>query len=215
VSAVDDGASPLQGAAITATRAGADALNDTIRTRLQQAGQLGDDQPVGGRIFAVGELVMVTRNDHQRSLLNGARGTVTTITEKAVRLQLEDGRNVDVPAGWAADRLRPAYALTIHKAQGLTVDVALVDTTGINDRNAGYVAASRARHRTDLHHTDMTDLTDALGHDPLTRPRARTATDEHTTRLLATRLQQQRQNRLASEQLQPRRDHRRDLGRGR
>jgi ATP-dependent exoDNAse (exonuclease V) alpha subunit len=163
-----DGASPLDVVALTGTRRDAQELNAHIRERLQQHGRLGADQPVGPGALAVGELVLVTRNDNPRGLLNGTRGIVTAITARHVQLRLDDRRDVTVPAGWAAERLRPAYAMTVHKAQGLTVDVALVDTTALPDRNAGYVAFSRARQRTEIHHTGTAEMFRNLADDPLT-----------------------------------------------
>ncbi len=127
--ALDDGAAAFEVVALAGTRSGAAALNTAIRERLRTGGRLGRDQPVGDRELAVGELVLVTRNDHRASLLNGTRGVITAINGRSVRLRLDDGRATAVPLAWAADRLRPAYAMTVHKAQGLTVDVALVDTT--------------------------------------------------------------------------------------
>ena len=166
ICALADGAAPFDVIALTGTRSSAAALNTAIRERLRTGGRIGRDQPVGDRELAVGELVLVTRNDHQRDLLNGTRGVITSINGRSVRLRLDDGRATAVPLAWAADRLRPAYAMTVHKAQGLTVDVALVDTTRLGDRNSAYVAASRARHRTELHHADLNQIIDDLADDP-------------------------------------------------
>ena len=61
------------------------------------------------------------------------------------------------------------YALTVHQAQGLTVDrVFLLADTGLY-REAGYVGLSRARHRSELH---LNDAPDNLTHteDDLDRP---------------------------------------------
>jgi conjugative relaxase-like TrwC/TraI family protein len=196
LAALADGAQPLQVVALSGSRDGAAHLNADIRQTLQQAGYLEPDQIVGGQTLAVGELVLVTRNDHQRGLLNGTRGTVTTITDRHVRVHLDDDRDVTVPTAWAAERLQPAYAMTVHKAQGLTVDIALVDTTSIHDRNAGYVAFSRARHRTDIHHTDAAELIRDLADDPLTGP----FTPERPAGDAWRRLVEQRQQRLAVDQ---------------
>jgi conjugative relaxase-like TrwC/TraI family protein len=182
--------------ALAATRTSSDALNRAIRSRLQHAQLIGPDQPAGNNSYAVGELVMITRNDHRRGLLNGQRGTIIAVYPQQVTLHV-DGRQVTVPAGWANDRLTPAYALTVHKAQGLTVDVALVDATGLTDRNTGYVAFSRARHRTDIHHHGIEQLADALTDDPFT------ATDGRRlgqTADLAARITRHREQQLATDQ---------------
>jgi conjugative relaxase-like TrwC/TraI family protein len=196
LAALAAGTPPLQLVALSGSRDVADQLNTDIRHALQQGGHLGPDHDIGGRPLAVGELVLVTRNDHQRGLLNGTRGTVTTITDRHVTLHLDDARAVTVPAAWAAERLQPAYAMTVHKAQGLTVDIALVDTTCIGDRNTGYVAFSRARARTDIHHTGSRELLPSLGDDPLTGP----FPDERQRGGAWQRLVEQRQQRLAVDQ---------------
>jgi hypothetical protein len=84
--------------------------------------------------------------------------------------------------------------MTLHKAQGLTVDVALVDVTGLADRNSAYVAASRARHGTDLHYTDLDQIVGALADDPFTPRPGRTV--DGAARM-AQRVTHQRGHRLA------------------
>jgi len=197
---LDAGTSPTRVIALAASRAGAATLNAAIRGRLHEAGRIGDDVTVDGEAFAVAELVMVTRNDHTRGLLNGTRATVTDITTRTVTLATEDRRTERVAHAWAAERLRPAYAMTVHKAQGLTVDTALVDTTAITDRNTGYVALSRARLRTEIHYAHGADLEESLHDDPFTPVRRRPQPAD-VDRVLAVRLRGARQQRLASTQL--------------
>ena len=171
-SVLDD---PFAVIALASTRRDVRALNAAIRISLRATGCLGaDDQTITGRdghdlTLAVGDLVLVTRNDNHRGLLNGTRGHVTHVDSRGVELAVDDGRTMRLPTSWAADRLTHAYALTLHKAQGLTVDIALIDTTGLPDRNAGYVALSRARTRTELHVCDPDALNDAMSDDPFER----------------------------------------------
>jgi len=47
--------------------------------------------------------------------------------------------------------LLPAYALTIHKSQGLTLDEYTVDCKGMFEEGQMYVAFSRARTPDGLH----------------------------------------------------------------
>jgi conjugative relaxase-like TrwC/TraI family protein len=165
---------PFTVVALASTRRGVNELNAAIRERLRTSRHLrGPDMSLqhGETVspVAVGDLVMVTRNDHRRGLLNGTRAQVTGASATALALRLEDGRDVAVPTSWAAERLSHAYAMTVHKAQGLTVDTALIDATELPDRNAGYVALSRARHRTEIHISDRDTLTEALDNDPFAR----------------------------------------------
>jgi conjugative relaxase-like TrwC/TraI family protein len=206
LNALESGTDAFEVIALATTRTDTDALNHTVRTTLQAAGRVGPDQPCADRVFAVGELVIVGRNDYPRDLHNGTRAQITTITPGQVQLRLDDRRAVTVPTSWAAERLRPAYALTIHKAQGITVDTALVDATGISDRNAGYVALSRARTTTQIHQITDTTLSDTFNGDtemPSLTDRGSRAHTEHVAPeiSLATRLRRERLQRLALEQL--------------
>lgn len=129
---------------LTATRADAAALNQRARAALREAGHLGVD-PLPDLALAVGDLVVVTRNDRRRGLLNGTRAQVTGIDRRGVLLRTEDDRQASVTLDWARTRLQHAYALTCHKAQGLTVDIALLYGSGALCQQAGYVGLSRGR----------------------------------------------------------------------
>lgn len=64
----------------------------------------------------------------------------------------DDGRDVAVPAGYLhAGHLAHAYATTIHKAQGLTADTALVLADDALFQEAAYTALSRGRTRNQLY----------------------------------------------------------------
>jgi conjugative relaxase-like TrwC/TraI family protein len=128
------------------------AINDTVRSFLRENDQLGADEiRVGGedgRRFAAGDEVVVTRNDYQRGLLNGTRARVQSVDSARQTLTLlsRDGQHVEVGARWAAQRLDHGYAMTCHRAQGVTVDVALLYGTKALSREHAYVALSRGRH---------------------------------------------------------------------
>ena len=72
---------------------------------------------------------------------------------KRLTLHTEHGRQITVPTGWAAGRLTHAYALTVHKAQGLTTGVCLLYGTSALCQQAGYVALSRGREANHLYTT--------------------------------------------------------------
>jgi hypothetical protein len=65
---------------------------------------------------------------------------------RELSLQTDDNRALTVGVDWAAEHgLEHAYAMTVHKAQGLTVDHAFLYGTGALTREAGYVGLSRGR----------------------------------------------------------------------
>jgi conjugative relaxase-like TrwC/TraI family protein len=198
---------PFAVIALAGTRHGVAELNTEIRGHLRAHGQLAPADkhlPCDGGAtlpLAIGDLILVTRNDHVRGLLNGTRGQVTRLNARDVGLRLEDGRRVTVPTNWAAERLTHAYAMTVHKAQGLTVDIALVDASDLPDRNAGYVAFSRARIRTEIHVHDRDALDDALADDPFSRSaRPSAPVDQLQHRLDSVIAQQLAYDRLARDE---------------
>ncbi len=68
--------------------------------------------------FAPGDRVMETRNDYDRDVFNGDLGTVAALDMAEEALSVDfDGRLVVYPFA-ELDTLVPAFATTIHKAQG-------------------------------------------------------------------------------------------------
>jgi ATP-dependent exoDNAse (exonuclease V) alpha subunit len=127
-------------------------LNQLARVRMRETGQLGavevyvDDHDLGPRTFAVGDMVVVTKNAYAEGLLNGTRGTVVAL-DRDGGLSIEGPEEMThlVPASHVADRLDHAYAVTCHKAQGLTVEIGLLMIAGKIGREAAYVGLSRGR----------------------------------------------------------------------
>jgi ATP-dependent exoDNAse (exonuclease V) alpha subunit len=124
-----------------------DALNQRARQRVRAAGRLGERElQLGGRAYAVGDTVLALRNDYRLGLLNGTRGTITAIDQRARRFAVttDDRATVTIPFAYAdAGSLTYGYAMTIHKAEGATVAVALVLADATMTRQHLYTAVSR------------------------------------------------------------------------
>ena len=192
--------SPYDVVVLAARRGDAAALNDRIRADLRAAGLLDTDgvsvPGAGGcRDYAEGDLVTVTRNDHRRGLLNGTRATLTGVAGGQLMLHTYDDRTVAVPASWAGGHLDHGYALTVHKAQGLTVDTALLDGTTALCQQAGYTGLSRGRVANHLY-TTLTRPEPAAHH----RLRLVGADPADVVAGLVDRLRPRLAQRLASEQ---------------
>lgn len=113
-------------------------------------------------ILKVGAQVMFRVNlDVDRGIVNGTRGVVTELSASPplIKVKLMDGKDVNVePYKLKINNKRkcavrkqipiiPAFAITIHKSQGLTLDCAVID---LNNRTfcggQGYVALSRVKN---------------------------------------------------------------------
>ena len=139
-----------------------DDLNRRARTLMADAGRLvGDAVIVKGRPFQIGDEVVCLRNDTRLAVNNGTTGTITSIDHDRGRITLgttSGARTLDgsyVQDGW----IRHGYAVTVHKAQGRTVDHGLLLGTDDLTRESGYVGLSRGRHSNRLyaintHHDD-------------------------------------------------------------
>lgn len=139
--------------ALGSTRREVAALNAMIRASCDEAGLLGTrgfSVAVDGQEheFRTGDVVVITRNHRDLGVLNGLRGRITGVDERvgAATMMTVDGESHLLPAALlASGDVQHGYALTVHRAQGVTVDTALVFGTTTLSKEAGYVALSRGR----------------------------------------------------------------------
>jgi exodeoxyribonuclease V alpha subunit len=104
--------------------------------------------------FALGEPVMLTRNDYARGVFNGDQGLMLLVARETGEPRLEavfpqPAGYRAFPAGPMLHELELAYATTVHKAQGSEFDrVALVlpmEDHPLATREVLYTALTRAR----------------------------------------------------------------------
>lgn len=118
----------------------------------------------------LGARVMFTKNDQAKRWVNGSLGTVSGIQDTAIQVRLDDTRDehlvgrdtwekiqhewnhakrrieAKVVGTYTQIPLTPAWAITIHKAQGLTLSDVRVDLeSGAFSEGQTYVALSRAK----------------------------------------------------------------------
>jgi len=143
-----------------ASNAELDQINKLAQEHRAQAGELGQHQaPVPGRPYALraGDQVILTgqlRPAGQERVENGTPGEVLAVAPGSGPVSMRTGeptpREVQFQTSEFSD-VRLGYAQHVYKAQGTTVDRALVLTGGWQtDRESAYVAVSRARERTDI-----------------------------------------------------------------
>jgi conjugative relaxase-like TrwC/TraI family protein len=172
---------------IAARRSDIDDLNARARSRLAADGQLaGRPLEVAGTEFQVGDRVLCLRNHRNLGVLNGTRGTVTHVDHRQRQLTFrrnDTGDQVLLPADYLdAGHLTHGYALTAHKAQGLTCDATFVLGSDEIYREWGYVVLSRGRTDNRLYL-----VAGSHEHDPSDDP-THPEVHQHDTRAPAERL---------------------------
>ncbi len=130
--------------------AGIHELNRRLQEALNPPGKARPEQRLDGRLFRVGDRLMVLSNDYERGAFNGDVGWLAEINSEEERLvvELDDGRMVQYE--WSeADGLAHAFAASIHKAQGgeypCTVITLLDEHYLLLGRNILYTAITRAK----------------------------------------------------------------------
>lgn len=126
-----------------------DELNYRVRRLLHRNGQLGDRViATHDADFCVGDRVLALRNDRRIGVMNGTQGTIVGMEEGNLLVETHDGRRLEIPARYAAEgHLTHGYAMTVHKAQGMTCDVSLVLGDDSLYAEAGYTSITRGRFR--------------------------------------------------------------------
>ena len=108
-------------------------------------------------VLKPGAKVMFTINRPDHGFVNGQTGTVVECSSRRVVVESEGSPITVEPYEWRFDArdkfsatftqlpLRLAWSLTIHKAQGLTLDSAYIDVRAAREPGQAYVALSRVR----------------------------------------------------------------------
>lgn len=145
---------------VAETRETVTQLNERARADLILAGTITPGREVelhDGTRLAKGDRIISRENDRRlRSkngknwVRNGDRWTVTAVSEDGSITVRPDGRRIGsgmvLPAWYVADHVDLGYAITAHRAQGVTVDTAHTVTTATTTRENFYVAMTRGRY---------------------------------------------------------------------
>jgi conjugative relaxase-like TrwC/TraI family protein len=149
---------------LASTNAEVDALNALCQKAREQNKELGPCAVYfGNQALHVDDRILVNVKSRKQNVENGDLGTVIALSDdlQSINVRTDDGRDVTLcpndfkrPVGENGrpipkedfQPLRLGYAMTVHKAQGVTVDYAYVLAGGsMQDRETSYVQATRAR----------------------------------------------------------------------
>ncbi|CAA6807879.1 MAG: putative helicase [uncultured Sulfurovum sp.] len=127
-----------------------------------------------------GAMVIFIKNNPEKSYVNGTTATVMGFEGDIPVVKTSTGQKIRVVAEeWTLENdkgenlatvsqvpLRLAWAITIHKSQGMTLDAAQVDLSQTFEVGQGYVALSRIKNIDGLQLLGLNDM--ALKVEPLT-----------------------------------------------
>jgi ATP-dependent DNA helicase PIF1 len=114
----------------------------------------------------IGAVVMFTKNDPEGRFVNGTLGAISDfsredgfpvvitkggLTVSAKPAEWKVSEEETVRAGIEQVPLRLAWAITVHKSQGMSLDAAVMDLSNAFEYGQGYVALSRVRSLSGLH----------------------------------------------------------------
>ncbi|CZG68862.1 Ti-type conjugative transfer relaxase TraA [Legionella pneumophila] len=137
------------------TRKAVNHLNDQAREALSSENKIGEENIVYQGLerelkISTGERLLFRQNSKTLGVRNGDTATVKEINSQQIRVQLDSGELLTIPKDYKA--LDYAYALTVHKSQGMTAKkVRVLIDSKYWDRNLSFVAMTRHKEQLNIY----------------------------------------------------------------
>lgn len=133
-----------------------DSLNVSLQCALNPPDPNKREFVIGRTTIRKGDRVIIRKNNYELEVFNGDIGKVSFVTMDNVTVDVEDydgtTRRVDIPMRIADEMIRLAYAVTVHRAQGLEYPLVIMPFVKAHgrmllQRNLLYTALTRARRK--------------------------------------------------------------------
>jgi len=139
-------------------------LNTVLRERMQKEGLVNTDEypfraqnknGMYNTTFAKGDRIICGKNDYKVDVRNGSVGTVDRAENGKIWVRMDsDKESIKLLKQSEYPNIEHAYAMTVHKSQGKTVDSVHYAFGNFCNCNIAYVAASRHKESFQLHCTE-------------------------------------------------------------
>ncbi len=166
--AQDPSNTQIVGATYSANYGGINTLNNLCQEQCNPTGERLEFDLFGDRMYLnirVNDPIIFTENEWDNDIQNGTMGRLVSTGEESQfgMVELDDGRTVELTES-LINIVQPAYAVSLHKAQGSQFPRVIVALTGSRmiDRSWIYTALTRAETHIDIVGTPPQQFEDAI-----------------------------------------------------
>lgn len=131
-------------------------LNNSLQEALNPPIKGQDDCQMGKFVIRKGDRVIIIKNDYELDVFNGEIGKVIGFTSTHITIKMDDkvidSKIVEIGREQALEKLKLAYALSVHRSQGQEypyIILPFINQYGRNmlQRNLLYTAVTRAKEK--------------------------------------------------------------------